>query len=986
MSGTLPRSLWILRNLLCLRISVNNGLFGNIGNILFANMTSLLRVDLGFNKLYGRIPGERLVQMKSLVKIQLCCQVGHERLSGKIPEDIGNLTDLQVLSLGESRLNGSIPKSIAKLQKLWFLGLESVKNLRSGFENLFNLSSLRYMYLSYAGLNGTLPDQFGLYFPGMIYCLLGGNNFTGGIPSTVGNMANVTILFLADNNFCGQIPKSIGLNPSLRYADFSGNNFTSFEKGIQFKSASLEEMILANNKQFTSSLDDFLEAIKDLSKLRTLNISGCDFHGRISDMLWSNFQNLIFLDLSKNRLSNEIPSPSAHNMFFLSWLDVSSNNLSGQLPQVTISSLKVLNVSNNSLLHEADERKTLPSFMEVDYTTLAHKNPADKFKCPNLRLKYNNGLVIVDPSYYRYRLCICDIGYYGSGKTCLPCMRGALCNDRRPLTQSMVMNAGYWPSSRDNNVTHLVECTRALGINALESTACNPTGTCDCSIEWEKKGNKTTIKPSTVCRQSCLCRNGSKERFCSSCEDGFYKQGMLCYHCPQNNTNVYVLIALVVLTVALIIVAFTFLYKRNRFLSISFVFAQISILVVLAMLKKIPGWLVELNTVALFLGLVGRGKAARGILKIGVFYFQTMDALISNTDVWPNDVLETQRYISNVFNIRFSGLACVIPQLFTPLGELLTVILLPVICIVGIWLCYCLGCAVLKLRNSYDRRFRFHNTCSQLSIVALNLTYFPIVKKTASVLARCGEDNGYHYLREAPWLNCSGPIYTMLQAFGWLALIVYVIGIPFGVFLPLLRIKVAKREQLLQREQETLDSWLGSLYLPYKKQFRSYFEILLILRRLLIAFSLSFIPRASSFQTIAVCSVLLTSLCIQLVFRPFKDSYQKIALENSTETLVLLTLHFSFMNARYVVLNLASSSSSSSIVWMLVVVNGVVLCTIVLCIIVLLGRSHMVQTGPMTLQSEEDEELYTSVQEIDTPMSPLIMNGPQEQCEMLGND
>lgn len=286
-----------------------------------------------------------------------------------------------------------------------------------------------------------------------------------------------------------------------------------------------------------------------------------------------------------------------------------------------------------------------------------------------------------------------------------------------------------------------------------------------------------------------------------------------------------------------------------------------------------------------------------------------MDALISNTDIWPNKVLETQRYISNVFNIRFSGLGCVIPQLFTPLGELLTVILLPVICIVGIWLFYCLGCAVLKLRNSYNRRFRLRNSCSQLSIVALSLTYFPIVKKTASVLARCGEESGYHYLREAPWLKCDGPVYTILQAFGWLALVVYVIGIPFGVFLPLLRIKVAKREQLFQQEQEILDSWLGYLYLPYKKEFRSYFEILFILRRLLIAFSLSFIPRASSFQTIAVCFVLLASLCIQLVFRPFEDSYQKIALENSAETLVLLTLHFSFMNVRYAVLNPASSAS-----------------------------------------------------------------------------
>ena len=781
----------------------NNRLLGRLDDILSANMTKILRIDLAFNKLSGRIPGGSLVQMKSLVKIHLCCQMG-EPLSGEIPDDIGNLTHLQVLSLGGSRLYGPIPNSTEKLKKLCFLDLEYTTYLRSGFENLLKLTSLRYMMLAFSGFTGTLPDDFGLHFPAMIECVLKGNNFTGNIPSTIGNMKILKHLNLEDNNFSGQIPKNIGSMPRLQVAFFNGNRLTSLEKGMRFNSKSLEVLVLSGNKHLTMSLNGLVDAMEPLLKsLRILNISECSFYGTIPNRLWM-FQSLISVDLSRNRLYGELSSPTADNPLFLSNLNVSANNLSGEIPQIALISLKVLDVSKNRHMHETDQRGLLPNFIKVDFTTSAHKNPADKFKCPNLRLTYNNGLVIVDPSYYSYRLCICDIGYYGSRKTCLPCMRGALCKDQRPPAQNMVMNVGYWPSSRDNNVTHLVECSRALGINPLENTSCNPTGTCDCGIEWVKEENKTNIKPSTVCRKSCLCRNGSKERFCSNCKDGFYKQGMLCYPCSQNNTNVYLLVALVVLTVALIIAAFTFLYERKRFLSIAFVFAQISLLAVLAMLRKIPGWLVELNTVGLFLGLVGRGKAARGILKIGVFYFQTMDALISNADIWPNKVLETQRYISSVFNIRFSGLGCVIPQLFTPLGELLTVILLPVICIVGIWLFYCLGCAVLKLRNSYDRRFRLRNSCLQLSIVALRLTYFPIVKKTASVLARCGEDSGYHYLREAPWLRCDGPVYTILQAFGWLALVVYVIGIPFGVFLPLLRIKVAKREQTVPTRTRNL--------------------------------------------------------------------------------------------------------------------------------------------------------------------------------------
>ena len=389
-----------------------------------------------------------------------------------------------------------------------------------------------------------------------------------------------------------------------------------------------------------------------------------------------------------------------------------------------------------------------------------------------------------------------------------------------------------------------------------------------------------------------------------------------------------------------------------------FVFSQIILFAVLAMLRIIPGWLLELNVIALFVGLAGRGKTARGILKISVFYFQTLDALFSNIDVWPNDVLAAQRYIGNVFNLRFSGLACEIPSLFTPLGELRFLILLPVVCISVIWLYYCLSYAVLWLRNSLDRRFSLRNNCLQLSIVSLNLTYFPIVKKTASVLAPCGKDNNHHFVLEAPWLECEGRDYTLLQVFGWLALVLYVIGVPFGVFLPLLLRKASNREKLRVEEQETLDSWLGSIYLPYKKKFRSYFEVLFLMRRMLIAFSLSFIPRASTFQTIAICVVLLASLCFQLLFKPFSDSYQNLSLENSAETVVLLSLHFSFMNIRYAALIL-NPKYSEPIVWMLVGLNLVVICGLVISIILLLGRAHVKRTPTRASQNEGGEEHET---------------------------
>ena len=487
----------------------------------------------------------------------------------------------------------------------------------------------------------------------------------------------------------------------------------------------------------------------------------------------------------------------------------------------------------------------------------------------------------------------------------------------------------------------LVRCSQALGTSRHVNTSCNPTGSCECGIDpdWLREINGAIDRPFITCNKSCLCQKGSRDRFCSLCEHGYYKQGILCYACRKSKASVYIIAVLLILSIMLITLGF-FFYEKKRFLSVTFVFSQIIILTVLAMLQIIPAWLLELNVIALFIGLAGRGKGARGIMKTSVFYFQTFDALLSNTDVWPVEVLETQRYIGNVFNFRFSGLACEFPRLFTPLGELASLLILPLICILLVWFYFTLGYLVFKIfeyPNLEERRLRLRNTCLQLSVMTLNFTYFPIVKKTASTLAHCGEDNGQRYLREAPWMECEGYDYTILQVLGWLALPLYVIGVPFGLFLPLLHFnKVARRHEMPQQDQESLDSWLGSIYLPYREEFRPYFEIIFLLRRMLIAFALSLINRASSFQTIAVCFVLLVALCLQLSFRPLNDSYQKFPLENTAETLVLLTLHFSFMNVRYAALN---PDSSLPIIWMIVSVNVVLLCGMVVSIILLLKKA-----------------------------------------------
>lgn len=641
--------------------------------------------------------------------------------------------------------------------------------------------------------------------------------------------------------------------------------------------------------------------------------------------------------MKRNQLTGNLPTPS-DNMLFLLYLDLSLNNLTGSIPQefAKLLALQSLDISGNEKMRSSDKSGVLPNFISPDLSTMSQRNPSDKFKCPNARLKSNNGLVILDPKYYNFNLCICDVGYYGRSGTCFKCMHGGECHGQM-FPSYMTIKQGYWPSPVSTKSTHLVRCSESPYVG--EELACNPTGKCRCWIEKDASQNTTQSSWITVCLGSCVCHKGNTDRFCSRCKDNYFKQARICLPCPDNKYSIYVLVGLSVITVVLLVLSFVW-YNTRRVLSVVISLSQIVLLVLLVFLHIIPSWLFELNFVVVLIGLAGRGKVARGLIKICIFYFQTLDALVASTNVWPTEVILAQHYVSSVFNLRFSGLACLLPVLFTPIGELVSIMLLPLVIILIIWMFSCLAWGYCKLRGDENRIKRIQYSCRQLTIVCLNLTYFPIVTKTAAALATCGKDDQFYFMRVAPWVECGSPTHNALIAIACVSFVLGVIGIPFGIFLPLLQWAIKKRRNLERDSQEAIDSWLGSIYLPYKTQFRSYFEILFLLRRMLIAFSLALITGSSSFQTMAVCCVLLAAVSFHFFFRPFVSSFVVFPLENVSEAVVLLVLHHSFMSARFIALN---PSAGTPVVWMLVILNVSVTAFLVISLVVVLAKTPPVE-------------------------------------------
>ena len=112
-------------------------------------------------------------------------RMSSEGIVGTIPSELGNLSNLQGLSLWGNRLTGGIP------------------------EELGNLANLRGLDLSGNQLTGEIPPELGR-LSNLQLLLLRGNQLTGEIPKELGNLANLRSLWLHGNQLTGVIPKELG--------------------------------------------------------------------------------------------------------------------------------------------------------------------------------------------------------------------------------------------------------------------------------------------------------------------------------------------------------------------------------------------------------------------------------------------------------------------------------------------------------------------------------------------------------------------------------------------------------------------------------------------------------------------------------------------------------------------------------------------------------------------------------------------------------
>lgn len=130
-------------------------------------------------------------------------------------------------------LTGEIPVELCNLNpsdagsSLWFSGSNFTGGIPSQIGNMSNLSDIR-MFNS--KLSGMLPSSIG-NITKLTYLSLYSNSLTGSIPTTFGNLVLLTDLKLANNQLSGVVPVELSTCVKLKSLELHGNALSDYQAG-----------------------------------------------------------------------------------------------------------------------------------------------------------------------------------------------------------------------------------------------------------------------------------------------------------------------------------------------------------------------------------------------------------------------------------------------------------------------------------------------------------------------------------------------------------------------------------------------------------------------------------------------------------------------------------------------------------------------------------------------------------------------------------
>lgn len=260
---------------------------------------------------------------------------------------LANLTLLSSFNASNFLLPGPIPDWFGfQMAALQVLDLSSCSVNGAIPSSLGNLTNLTTLYLSHNNLTGQIPVSLGQLL-GLSVLNLSRNSFTSSIPSSFASLRNLSVLDLSVNNLSGSIPSDIGALVKLQYLNLSSNGLSSSIPRQLGNLSSLVDLDLSFNN-LTGSVPEDLSGLRSL---KNIIIGNNLLGGLLPASLFANLTQLESIVLRHSGFTGILPDV-LWSMSNLRLLDVSGNNFTGMLPNSSSNvnaTGVVLNISQNML-------------------------------------------------------------------------------------------------------------------------------------------------------------------------------------------------------------------------------------------------------------------------------------------------------------------------------------------------------------------------------------------------------------------------------------------------------------------------------------------------------------------------------------------------------------------------------------------------------------------------------------------------------------
>ena len=190
-------------------------------------------------------------------------------LSGTLPPEIGDLTELRELYLEYNKLSGPVPPEIGDLTELRELYLEYNELSGPVPPEIGALAELRELWLQYNRLSGAIPAELG-NLAALEQLRLYNNEFTGSIPAELGNLSSIGRLYMHENELSGEIPPELGDLSRLADLWLGGNDLSGPFPVELTRLANLESLMLVGNP-LTGTLPDEIGDMASIGRLLLTN-------------------------------------------------------------------------------------------------------------------------------------------------------------------------------------------------------------------------------------------------------------------------------------------------------------------------------------------------------------------------------------------------------------------------------------------------------------------------------------------------------------------------------------------------------------------------------------------------------------------------------------------------------------------------------------------------------------------------------------------